>query len=165
MRLKNIPAGSQVFIDANIFFYQIVKHPNFWHSCEAFLERVKKGELQGFTSAVVLNELLYKLILAEVAQREGIPDHQAYGFIKRNPKVLEQLKAYASLDKLEAVPNLHVLEVEATDFTKSRDFMKKYHLLPSDALHLAVMEHQGIDQLASNDTAFRQLTGIKVYGP
>jgi len=165
VRLKDIPVGSQVFIDANIFFYQIVKHPAFWRSCEAFLERVKMGELQGFTSVVVLNELLYKLVLAEVAQREGLPDHQAYGFIRRNPKVLRQLKAYTSLDKLEAIPNLNVLELKAADFTKSRDLMQKHYLLPSDALHLAVMQRQGISQLASNDSAFRRVKGIKVYWP
>ena len=165
MHLRDIPAGSQVFIDANIFFYQIIKHPSFWRSCEAFLERIKTGDLQGFTSVVVLNELLYKLILAEVAQREAIPDYQAHGSIKANPKALEQLAAYASLDTLGAVPNLRVLEVQAGDFTKSRELMKKHRLFPNDALHLAVMQRQGIDQLASNDRAFRPLKDIKVYWP
>jgi predicted nucleic acid-binding protein len=163
VRLKEVPAGSRIFIDTNIFFYQIVKLPTFWEPCEAFLERVKARELEAFTSVAVLNELLYKLVLAEVAQREGIPDHQAFGFISHNPKVLGELKTYGSMDKLEAIPNLSVLEVGAADFLRSRDFMKSYHLLPSDALHLAVMERQGIEQLASNDKAFRRLPSIKVY--
>lgn len=165
MRLSDISTGSDVFIDTNIFFYQIVKHPTFWRSCEVFLQRVMTEDLQGFTSVVVLNELLYKLVLAEVAQRQGLADHQAYGFIKQNPRLLRHLQAYESLDKLEAIPNLHVVEVKAADFTQSRNLMKKYQLLPSDALHLAVMQYHEINHLASNDAAFRQVKRIKVYLP
>ncbi len=143
MRLPDIPSGSKVFIDANIFFYQIIKHPSYWQACEAFLGRVKTADLHGCTSVVVLNELLYKLMLAEVAQRQAIPDYQAYGFVSRHPKVLAKLKAYDSLDTLEAVPNLSVSGVEAGDFKASRDLMKSHHLLPSDALHLAVMQRSG----------------------
>jgi predicted nucleic acid-binding protein len=54
MRFADIPAGSAVFFDANVFVYLAAPHPVLEPVCRALIERVSRGEISGLTSSHVL---------------------------------------------------------------------------------------------------------------
>lgn len=40
--LNNVPDGSKIIIDTNIFLYTILDHPAYQKECTAFLTRIEK---------------------------------------------------------------------------------------------------------------------------
>ncbi len=91
MLLSKVEKNSVIFIDTNIFLYNISLHPVHGDTCKAFLKRIEKGELSGKTNVIVLNELLHKLILGEVSLKYNITLSQSAGYIKKNPDILSSL--------------------------------------------------------------------------
>lgn len=165
MHLRDIPAGSRVFVDATIFFDHITKDRVFGKACMAFLQRIENGEIQGFTSVIVLNELLHKLVIGEVRQKHRLSRAAVIRFIDKNPSVLKGLKAYWLVADIAAISNLQVLDVLAADFAQAATLMEQHHLLSNDALHIAVMRRNGLDMLASNDSDFQRVLWLKLYQP
>jgi predicted nucleic acid-binding protein len=41
-----------------IFLYHALKDPHYLDACKAFLKGMEAGEIQGFTSVIVLNEIV-----------------------------------------------------------------------------------------------------------
>jgi predicted nucleic acid-binding protein len=70
--MSDIPTDSQVFLDTNVLLYAITEHPRFGLWCDALLDRIQRGEVVGYISVLVLNELIHKLIIGEVAQKVGL---------------------------------------------------------------------------------------------
>lgn len=136
-----------------------------WKLCKDFLDRVKSGELQGVVSPIVWNELFHQLMLGEVAKAQGIESFRVAKLVKRTPRLLKGLRAYNLLEAAQQIPNIHLTDVLATDWTAAVEISKKHQLLANDALHMAVMKREGIDSLASDDSDFRRVSGIKVYQP
>ena len=59
-----------MYIDTNILLYSAFNHPDFGESCKNFLERVDRGEMKGYVSDFVLNEVFHKLMVAEVTKNQ-----------------------------------------------------------------------------------------------
>ena len=66
--LGSLHRGSKIFIDANIFLYSIFGHPTLKPQCKEFLLKVENGVYESVTSTLVLNEVMHKLMLAEIAK-------------------------------------------------------------------------------------------------
>lgn len=133
MLLSNVEKNYVVFIDANIFLYDISLHPIHGDTCKAFLKRIEKGELSGKTNVFVLNELLHKLILGEVSLKYNITLSQSTGYIKKNPDTLSSLDAYDIIDDTGSIPNLEVKGISSEIFnsdiaTNDRDFQRVHFL-------------------------------------
>ncbi len=62
MTLAELRDGDTVFIDANLFIYHFGGRSA---ECKAFLERCARREVQGYTSTLVLAEVLHRLMVAE----------------------------------------------------------------------------------------------------
>jgi len=165
MFLEDIPDNSAVFVDANILLYDISGHSIYGNSCKGFLRRGKKGEIKGITSIIVLNEVLHKLVLGEVAEERGLRLYQVIDIIKQNPEILKDLRTYEVMDKIESASNLSILKAMPQNFTMARRLMKEHSLLSNDALHLAVMKENNLINLASNDSDFERVEWIRVYKP
>lgn len=90
--LDLLPVPSNVFIDANIFPYHILKRPQLFPSCEDFLMRIEEGEYNGFTSTMVLNEVLHKLVLAETIKSYRLrSERDAIKLLKEKPERISGL--------------------------------------------------------------------------
>jgi len=63
------------------------------------------------------------------------------------------------------MPNVQPADILATAWLAAFEISKKHQLLANDSLHVAVMQREGIDMLASDDRDFRRVPGIKVYWP
>lgn len=164
--LEALPRSSDVFIDANIFLYHILKHPKLFLRCHDFFRGIESGAYNGFTSTLVLNEVLHKLMLAEATQTYGLKsEHNAANLLKQNPEKISGLfqvwKTYAIIKDYPIVIygcNPSVLDMAV-------DISKRYGLLISDATHLAVIKSEGIANIATNDRDFQRIDGINVYKP
>lgn len=165
MRLRDVLKGSRIFIDTNIFFFAITHHRTLGKPCKAFLDRVERGELSGVVSPIVWNELFHQLMQAEVGKAQRIPPYRAAKYAKHNPQVLEGLKAYTLVETAQQLPNIQLADVLATDWIAALDISKKHQLLANDSLHVAVMQREGIDTLASDDGDFKRVPWLKLYQP
>ncbi|NJD76226.1 MAG: PIN domain-containing protein [Candidatus Methanoperedens sp.] len=100
MPLSDIPKGTNIYIDANIFLFIAFKEKHFDES-KGFLKRVQKKELNGFMSIVVLDEVLFKLIQAEASVTFKIPLHVTVQFLKKNPDNIQELtKCWNAIEKI-----------------------------------------------------------------
>lgn len=166
MRLKDILAGAKVFIDANIFLYPALKDRRFMASCRAFLKRVEAGEIQGFTSVLVLNEVLHQLMRMEIARARRMTLAGATRYLKANPNAIKRLKlAWKGMREIRAIPSLTICEVTEPLHFRGVEHSKSFGLLATDGAHIAVMEAQGLREMASNDPDFQRVPWIKLYQP
>jgi len=59
---------SKIFIDTNIFLYGSMDYTKYRATCRKFLQNIESGAYLAATSALVLNEIVHKLILAETTK-------------------------------------------------------------------------------------------------
>lgn len=84
MELRQLPPDTKIFIDTNIFLYAISNHPEHGQECNNFFDRIKDEELQGVVSLIVLNELIYKLVIGEVAENQELNPANVPRYVKEN---------------------------------------------------------------------------------
>ena len=160
-----IPSHSQVFLDTNILLYAVTDHPRFGQWCNTLLDRIHRGDVIGHVSVIVLNEFTHKLIIGEIAQKTGLKPGQVIQHLKRKPEALEELGAYAIIDEVDTGYDLIVLEVTADIFRMARRLMQVHRLMSNDALHLAVMQKNNLQNLVTNDFDFDGIEGVHVWKP
>jgi predicted nucleic acid-binding protein len=165
MFLSKVERNSVIFIDANIFLYNISMHQVHGDNCKAFLNRIEKGELSGKTNVIVLNELLHKLILGEVSLKYNITLSQSAGYIKKNPDILSSLDAYDIIDDTGNIPNLEVIGISPDIFNSAKEYMKKFKLMTNDAIHVATCKFYNIVDIATNDTDFQRVHFLISWNP
>ena len=163
--MNQVPSGSQLFLDTNILLYAIAEHPHFGPWCDALLDRIRRGDVAGYVSVVVLNELIHKLMIGEVAQKAGLKPGQVIQYLKRHRGVLETLEAYEILEEVETAYGLVILEATPEAFSIARRLMQAYRLLSNDALHLAVMQKASLRDLATNDADFEGIEDFHIWKP
>jgi predicted nucleic acid-binding protein len=99
--MMEIPSHSQVFLDTNILLYAITEQPRFGPWCNDLLDRIHGGHVKGHISVIVLNELIHKLVIGEVAEKIGLKPGQVVQHLKHNPEELEKLEHMRSLMRLK----------------------------------------------------------------
>ena len=163
--MTGIPSHTQVFLDTNILLYAVTDHPRFGPWCNDFLDRIDGGHVKGHISVIVLNELIHKLMIGEVAQEKGLKPGKVVQYLKRHPETLHNLNSYEIVAEVEKGYALNILGVSAKVFAEARHLMQVHRLMSNDALHLAVMQSAGIRNLVTNDPDFDRVEGIRVWKP
>ena len=69
-KLSSIPSNAKVLFDTNIFVYSALDHQEYGESCTQAFQRVESKEIKGYVPTIVLNELLHRLMIAEVIKKE-----------------------------------------------------------------------------------------------
>ena len=62
----------EIFVDSNIFLYSYSTH-KLANRCNRFLLEVEEGIFKGFVTPIVVDEVFYKSIVAEVMTKKTIP--------------------------------------------------------------------------------------------
>ncbi len=75
--LDEISPRASVFIDANIFLYEIFDHWMHGRSCRIFLDSVNKGKYNGIISVLICNEVFHRVMVAEVVEEYEIEPKSA----------------------------------------------------------------------------------------
>ncbi len=168
MRLSDYKYSDPVFIDANIFLDYSLPNPEYGEAVTDFLEKVELLEINAVTTPVVLDEVSYILlmykghIVLDTKDRQRIRDS-----IKKDKKFAETCYEVVEEfnDYLGDLNGLKVIPATGEDYKKVARLGKKYRLLPSDALHASVMENNNIFNIATRDSDFDRVEGIKVWNP
>ncbi len=61
MTFTDIPAGTAVFVDANVLVYHFMPEPALGAACRDLLERFARQELAGFTSAHIVSNVAHRM--------------------------------------------------------------------------------------------------------
>ena len=128
----------KVFVDASLLVYLNVRMP------EEEAELVEK-----FWLDLVENHLLFTnvLVLDEVIN----VSKKKYG--------IEYAETLEFIDKA-VLPYVEVLLIGLNEYLRAKELMSKYGLKPSDSIHAATVETQGLQAIATEDEDFDK-TGIK----
>jgi predicted nucleic acid-binding protein len=165
MILTAIPTGKSVFVDANIFIYHFGPDPSFGPMCSVLLERIEQGDLKGFVSSHVLNDVAYRLMTLEACQTFGWPYAGIGQRLRRHPGEIQRLHRFRqALDEIVNV-GLQVLPISATEVLLAGDLSRMHGLLSGDALILAAMHTHGLKALASSDADFDRVPNVVRYSP
>lgn len=162
--LRDIPAGTLVFIDSNIFHLYLRGPETIREVCTSFLERIERGEIKGITSVLVLDELAYKLLLRRI---EELYEDNPLQVLKNRREAIIEAASYVrkGLEITLGIENLRILSVNYSHLEYFTEFMEKYSLLPRDALHLAVMMDTNCTNIASADKDFDSISIISRWTP
>lgn len=163
--LSEIPGDSIVFVDSNILTYHLLGDEVFGDECERFLLRIEAGELLGVINSIVISEVLYNFVRAEIAEKYGKGYRTVGRYIKENPKVLMEANP-APVSKLLAMQNLFMLEPSKNYVVdKIPKYTTSYNLLSNDLIIASTMKENNITNIATNDPDFEGVEGIKVWKP
>lgn len=128
----------RVFIDSNIPMYVAGKEHPLRGPSTRFLARVRSGEVEGYTSTEVLQEILYR-----------------YVGLRRPDLAAEVYDLFAGLCSV-------VLPVTIADTDRARDLVRAgTPASVRDLLHAAVMLNNEVTRIASVDEGFDHVPGIE----
>lgn len=160
-----IPRGTPVFIDANIFIYHFIYETAESQVCTSLLKRVENGDIKGFTSTVVLAEISHRLMVFEAIEKYKLNSKNAVRFLKEHPgKVKSLTKHLDAVNEIKGM-DIHLIAVEPQDIFASLLLQKKYGFLTNDSINLHLMLRDSIFNLASNDPDFERVDLITLYKP
>jgi len=160
-RIENLPAGTRLFLDANIFVYAFLGHSN---ECQGLLGRCATEKVLGITTLDVVNEVTHRMMLAEgvgkgVIKRERVRDLR--GKWREVAKLTEYWTQTSAIFGL----NILVLTTDEARLHVAQTIRVRHGLLTNDSLIVAAMEEFGIDSLATRDNDFDHISKLIVYKP
>jgi predicted nucleic acid-binding protein len=158
--LLSLPAGEEILIDGNILIYAIGQRSP---QCSEFMRRCAAGELSGFTTVEILNDVCHRLMLAEAAGA-GLISRANAGSLQGKPDVVRQLTQYW-LHLRTASSKLAVLPFDEFLFHRAQPLRVAHGLMANDSAILAAASVFGLNALASNDSDFDAVAWINVYKP
>ncbi len=164
--LDSLAPQSQIFIDTNIFLYGALDYTKYRATCRAFLQNIESGTYFAATSALVLNEIIHKLILAETTKTYHLrSESEAKKLIEDKPETISSLtRVWKTYAVIRAYP-LVIHSIDKATMDMATDLSSRYGLFISDASHLAVMKMNGISNIATNDNDFQLAEDISIYKP
>jgi len=164
--LKDFGGKEPIFIDANVFLHHAFDLKS--DSVE-FLKKVETVNLRAFTSALVIEEITFKLLMQSASNFLPRVNLQKVKTLLRDKvkreEVIAPVEAYRSyINRLKDF-GLKVLDLTDEDMKRALQISKTYGLVTADASHVAVMQRTGIRSLASDDSDFQVVKEITVWSP
>jgi len=68
-----------------------------------------------------------------------------------------------NIERLQAIPALTLIDVNASDVMMMHDNITKYHLKPRDSIHLTAIQKVQCTNILTNDSDFDQIATIQRY--
>ena len=88
MKLIEIKAGSEVFVDSNIFIYHFTGVSD---ECSDFLSRCEREELIGMTSVNVILEVLHRLMMVEAVSKNIVKPPNIVKKLNKSPQKIQDM--------------------------------------------------------------------------
>ncbi len=162
MYLKDLPIGSIVFIDSNIFTYFVLGHRKYFNGVKSFFKHLDMGVYTGYIDQTIVNETYFNFIKVKIAEMQKIKPSDVITFLKENPKELETID-FATVSGIFGIDNLLTLDYRS--YGQLGEYISNFGLMPADAIHLLLMMRFGITNLISNDSDFERVDWLKLYKP
>ena len=157
--IENLPAGTHVFIDANIFIYAFLSHSD---QCRDLLGRCATEQVFGITSLDVINEVTHRTMLAE-ALGTGVIKRDSVRDLRGKWREIAQLTEYWTQTSALFGLNILVLPSDESRLHRAQTIRSRFGLLTNDSLIVAAMEEFGIHGLATRDNDFDHISELVVY--
>jgi predicted nucleic acid-binding protein len=162
MKISEIKAGETVFIDANIFIYHFT---GVSEESTLFLKRCEEGELTGVIGMNILIEVLHRLMMIEAITKGFVKPGDVVKKLKKKPDIVKKLTDYQTNTLSIIDIGIELLPLSEDAIKSSLQFRKKYGLLVNDSLTSAMMDLEGIVNLATMDKDFERVEEFRVYSP
>ncbi|NJE25182.1 PIN domain-containing protein [Thermococcus sp. MV5] len=131
----------RIFLDASFIIYLNVDVSD--HLAEKidalYKQLVTNGKL--YTDVLVLDEVIY---------------------VSRKKYKVPYSETINMLDEI-VIPYVKVLPIGLMDYLKAKENMLKYNLKPSDAIHLAVIENNGLQAIVTEDADFEDIPIKRIW--
>jgi len=160
-RIENLPAGTRLFLDANIFVYAFLGHSN---ECQELLGRRATEQVLGITTLDVVNEVTHRMMLAE-ALGKGVIKRDRVRDLRGKWREVAKLTEYWTQTSAIFGLNILVLITDEARLHVAQTIRVRHGLLTNDSLIVAAMEEFGIDSLATRDNDFDHVSELIVYKP
>jgi predicted nucleic acid-binding protein len=165
MTFADVASGLLLFVDANTLVYHFAAEPLFGPPCQRLLDRINRGDVQGFISTDVLSDVAHRLMTQEAIQRFGWPIAGIAQRLRSHPSHIQQLSDFrAAVDEV-LQSGIKVLSIPPPLIAASAAISQQFGLLSGDALVVAVMREHGLTHLASHDADFDRVPGLTRYAP
>jgi len=139
MIFANLPKGAAVFVDANTLVYHFAPDPVLGTPCSDLLIRIKRGEVQGFTSTHVVGEMAHRLMTLEAIKAHGWSLTGIAQRLRKNPAEVQKLMAFRQAIREVPVFGLAVWTIPPDLLDAAAAVSQATGLLTNDALVVAVM--------------------------
>ena len=160
--LASVPAGIDIFIDANIFVYAL---NNMSAQCLLLLERCSREEVTGISLFEIVNEATHKFMLAEARSKGLISPTGNAAQLRNNFTVIPALIDYWHETERILALNLLVFSTDEQIIRSAQPERQGASVLTNDSMILSWMREYGIQHLATSDRDFERATGITVFSP
>ena len=162
MKLNEIIAQENVFIDANIFIYHFTGASL---ECKEFLKDCAQKKYHAFTSIAVLAEVCHRLMAIEALKRGWTQPKQPSLSLQKHPAVVKKLSEYYVQMTNILGWNIQIIHPPENLITKSQIYRQRFGFLTNDSLIPVYMEEAGTANLASADKIFNSIDHLKLYSP
>jgi len=161
---SRLPKSKSVFVDANVFHFYLRGPEDTRNVCTSFFEGIEGGEISGFTSSLVLDEVMYKILLKAIEEKHQKNPIQ---IVQKSPEQIgtQSKQVRKAIDIILGIGGLEVLSVEKQHIETAVDYMETYSILPRDAVHLSVMKSIHCFDVASADSDFDRVPDIHRWTP
>lgn len=164
--LRDFEGASPIFIDATIFLHHAFDtNP----VSSEFLKRIEITSMKAYTSALVLEEVSYKIMMQSASnyiQRVTVRRVKEYLHDPKNrANVLSPLVEYFDyIDKMREA-GMNVIDLTGNDIRQAAHYAGDNGLVTADAAHLAVMFRKSIRHIATEDSDFAAVKNITIWSP
>lgn len=160
--LTEIPHGSSVYIDANIFIYHFTGASR---EATEFLERCESGELSAYTGSLVVLEVMHRLMIIEARSKGLPPESSPARQLAARPEYVSRLHEYHFHAARIPEMGVTVLGLPRSFAVRSLEFRQRYGLLTNDSIIALEMADEGLSWLASSDRGFDRIPAIARAAP
>ena len=160
--LATVPAGTDIFIDANVFVYGL---NGMSAQCCDFLTRCAKEEVTGISLFEIVNEATHKFMLGEARSKHLIPPNGGASALKDQWRVIPTLVDYWRDTERVLALNLLLLSTNEGLVRNAHHERNHASLLTNDSMIISCMRELGIDCLATRDGDFGRANGITIFSP
>jgi len=161
----SIPAGASIFVDANSLLYHFAKDPKYGAACTQLVKRVELHQVQGFASTHVRADVAHRLMTLEAISLKGWPPGGIAARLRKHHVEIPGLSVYRQAIARIPLLGVQVLAITFPMIEAATLLSHQHELLTGDALVVAAMRAQGLNNLASNDGDFDRVPGLTRYAP
>ena len=158
-------SGESVFLDANTLVYHFQPHPIHGQACGQLFSRIDQQDLLGYTSTHVLSELAHRLMMVEASALPGWTASKIKLRLRQHPAALSNLKQFRNAVETILKSRIVVLTITPPLIANAAVVSQHTGLLSNEALIVAVRQSHGLTNIASSDTDFDRVPGVKRYAP
>lgn len=157
------PLEPVVYLDSTYTIAYFDVNEYFQSECNAFHQRLETESILLVVSDLVYNELAFHhLKSAFVAEGQRLS--RSWIWVKRNmPHVFSSAMVEVKASKTELERTTLKLPISDAVMTRAFQLMEDFHLLPTDAFHIAAALESGVTAFVTLDRDFLAVDDIIVY--